>query len=343
MRSAVLLSPKKIEVQEIEIPKVAKDEVLIKTKACAICTADRRVYSSISKISYPAILGHEVSGVIENIGTKNTNFSIGDHVAAGGRFAYSCGYCAYCKMGFRNQCTNLKMKKLKSGELLLFGGFGQYFTFPIKGVYKISHKITFKEGAFAEPLSCVIHSFKRANISFGGTVVVIGGGPMGLLHLMLAKLKGCKVIVSDLDEGRCKLAENLGADIIVNPLNENFYQKIDDFIRGEIVDGIFVTAGNEEAIKEAFKIGKKLSTIILYGSSHPPIMAGVSSEIHYSENIFTGSNSQTERDFSEAVKILSNRAIDVKPLISEVISLNQIENGFKMKPRGNMQRVVVKL
>jgi len=343
MKAAVLSSPKKIAVKEVEAPKAFKDEVLIRVKACAICTTDRRWYSGVSKISYPAILGHEVSGIVESAVGENSGLNRGDRVAAGGPFARSCGHCIYCKMGFENQCMSLKKKSLRSGELLSSGGFGEYFVFPIKGVYRISDKITFEEAALAESLSCVIHSFKKANVSFGSSVFIVGAGPMGLLHLMLAKLKGCKTIVSDTDDKRRKLAENIGADVTASPLDENFYEKIGNFIQDEIVEGIFITAGNKDAIEQAFKIGKKLSTIVLYGSVYPAAIIELSSEIHYSENIFTGSRSQTALDFLEAVKLLSSQAIDVKPLISKVIPLNEIESGFNIRPKDNIQRIVVKL
>jgi len=342
MKAAVLMSPLKLEVKEVEKPEISKNEVLIKVKACGICTTDRRWYSGVSKIPYPAIMGHEISGVVESVGTEDAELSVGSPITAGGIFSYSCGHCIYCKKGFENQCINFRQRYLNSGELLCFGGFSEYAVFPIRGVFRVNDKITLEEATLAEPLSCVIHSFKKANVSFGDTVVVLGAGPMGLLHLMLAKLNGCKVAVSDPDDERLELAENIGADVRINPSDKNFYQKIDDFAKGGTVDKIFVTAGNEEAVKQALKIGKKLSTIVLFASLHSSAPIEVSPEIHYSENVLTGSRSQTAKDFLDAVKLLSSRVVDIRPLISRVVSLNDIEDGFNVAPKGKIQRVLVK-
>jgi L-iditol 2-dehydrogenase len=203
----------------------------------------------------------------------------------------------------------------------------------------VSDEISFEEAAFAEPLSCVLHSFKRANVSFGDTVFILGGGPMGLLHLMLAKLNGCKVVVSEPDDKRRKLAENIGANMVVNPLDKHACMEIKDLIPDEV----FITVGNKEAVKLGLKVAKKLSTVILYGSFHPSTTIEISSEIHYSENTFTGSKSQTAEDFLQTAELLSRRAVDVRPLISKVIPLKAIERGFEIKPEGEIQRVVIRL
>lgn len=342
MKAAVLTEPEKVAIREIQKPRIGPGEALIKVKSCGICTTDRRWYKGDGKITFPAILGHEVAGVVEEVRGNNPNVEVGETVVGGGIFGHSCGNCRYCKQGLENHCPNLNITSLDTGELLSLGGFSQYYLSPLKGIFPVKRDISFEEASFAEPLSCVIHSFNQGKVIPGDRVIIIGSGPMGLLHLLWAKFQGCQTIVTDIDEQRLELARELGADSVLSPSSKDFQKTVEKMFQ-EISAKIFVTAGSKNAIEQGLDLAGKRSSVVLYGSLHPPQKIELDSEIHYSETTVTGSKSQLPREFQRAVDILTHRSIDVRPLISKQIPLESIQQGFETKPKGKIQRILVKL
>jgi L-iditol 2-dehydrogenase len=341
MKAGVLINLRKIVVKEVAKSKSESRDVLIKVKACGICTTDRRFYSGKSKVTYPVILGHEISGIVEDVDREvSIDLKPQDHVAIG---PAGCGQCYYCRRGEVGYCSNpFPTRVLASGEHLLIGGFAEYLSLPSGNIYKIPNKLNFRETAFVEPLSCVIHSIKRANILFGDVVGVIGAGPMGLLHLLLAKKFGATVILSEPDNQRRALAEELGADFTINPSKENLSNFVKKYTEGKGVNAVIIAAPGENAINQGIGMVGKLGRIIFYASNHPPLMVKIpSTKLHYDQVILTGSYNWTKKDFEESILLLSSKAINVIPLISKVISLDDIEKGFKLTPKGNIQRVLV--
>ena len=343
MQTAVFIAPQKIELKELEKPIPKNDEVLIKVKACGVCTADRRLYSGTNKIDYPLIGGHETSGIVEEIssGCSRTELKPGDHVALD--LIDRCGKCYYCRRGYENQC--LKRLGRRIGEVpLRAGGFAEYITVPSKEVFKISDEISFEEAALAEPVSCVIHSVHKAHIRSGDTIVIIGAGPMGILHLLIAKKLGSRAIMSDIDEKRREFAKKLGADLVINPLKSDVITLVKEHTDGRGADVVFVTACNKETASQSIEMAGKVAAVIFYGASYPPTTISIDpNRLHYDEIILTGSSNRTSRDFAESVTLLNSRHISVKPLISRVFPLKDIDEGFKLKPKGSIQRVLVTL
>jgi Threonine dehydrogenase and related Zn-dependent dehydrogenases len=343
MQTAVFMAPQKIELKELEKPIPKNDEVLIKVKACGICTADRRLYSGTKKMGYPLIGGHETSGMVEEISGEcsRTELEPGDHVALD--LIDRCGKCYYCRRGYENQC--LKRLGRRVGEIpLRAGGFAEYIAVPSKEVFKISDKISFEEAALTEPVSCVIHSVHKTHIRSGDTIAIIGAGPMGILHLLIAKKLGSIAIVSDIDEKRREFAKKLGADFVFNPLESNVITFVKEHTNGRGADVVFVTACNKETASQSIEMAGKVATVIFYGASYPPTTISIDpNRLHYDEIILTGSSNRTSKDFSESVTLLNSEHISVKPLISKVLPLKDIEKGFKLESKGSIQRVVVTL
>ena len=342
MRAGVLTAPKKIELKKLRKPTPGCGDVLVSVKTCGICTTDRRMYSGQSEVPYPAILGHEVAGVVEKLGENVvTDINEGDHVVIG---HCGCGECYYCRRGYPNLCQNFfrMSKKLDSGEYLLAGGFADYLLSPSGRIYKIPPDLKFEEASLAEPLSCVLHSVQRANLTFGENVAIIGAGPMGLLHLLVTKKLGSTVVVSESDEKRRGLAEKLGADFTLDPSERDAPTSVQERTDGRGADAVFVAVGGKGAAEQGIAMAGKRGRVVFYGSTHPSTMISVSSEIHYDEKCLTGSSNATPEEFREAVALLSSRAIDVGPLISKVIRLDDIKAGFETRPKGDIQRIIVK-
>ena len=199
MKAIVLNQPKNFAVKEIELPELKEDEVLIRIKDSGICTNDVRDFNGDCSYSYPRIGGHEYCGVIEELGNgvNEKRYSKGQKVVQ--YIIDDCKECFFCKHGEENICEEHPKSKIFTNPdgLSGYGGFAEFVVAKAEDLFVYPDSTTFEKMAFTEPLACVVNSITRTNIQFGDDVAVIGGGTMGMLHVMLARLKGARVILSE--------------------------------------------------------------------------------------------------------------------------------------------------
>ncbi len=336
MKAALLYGPKDIRVEEVPAPEISEDEVLVRVKACGICAADLRLYMGIGglwKPKYPITLGHEVSGVVEKAGSKVAQFKPGDRVAVD--MLIRCGKCTYCLRGRDNLCENRKP---------LPGGFAEYTKAPPTNIFKIPNHLTFEEAALAEPLACCINSIQKLSIEDQSTVLIIGAGPMGLMHLQLLKaLKKVKVIVSEILEERLKVAAKLGADQLINPTKQDLQEEVMKETKGNGVDAVIVAVGSKEAIQQAINVAAKTATIIIFGAIYPPTQITINPNIlHYKEIILTGAHSRTLKQFQQAVNLLAQKQVNIKPIITHTYPLNQIKQAIQKALQKKALKIIIK-
>jgi L-iditol 2-dehydrogenase len=341
MKAVVMTGPKTAAVQEIERWSPEGGELLVRCKTAAVCTTERRVFSGDLKL-YPTIGGHEFAGVVEWVDKNVPDLQPGDPVAIDA--VNRCGGCYYCLKGDNNLCVNMYKSRKDCGYFLIGGGFAEYTTLLPAQVVKLPENVDLEEASLIEPLACCIHSIKKSKLSFGDTIAVIGAGTMGAMHVMLAKLLGARAIVSDIDEARLELARQLGADIVVNPQVADPVQAVKDATEGRGADVVIVAAGNKTAGEHGLAMVGRLGCVVFYASLYPPGTIDLDwNRIHYGEITVTGTEGKTDKDFREAVKLLSTGAINVRPLISRVISLEELPAELAGTPVGETQRVVVRL
>jgi L-iditol 2-dehydrogenase len=240
MLASYLIKPGTIELRETPIPKPSIGEVLVKVKSALTCGTDLKAFlRGHPMIPMPGVFGHEFSGVIAEVGKGVKDFKAGDEIMA--VHSAPCLKCKYCKKKLHNLCENIMDTKV-------LGAFAEYILLPSHIVKQnLFHKpanLSFEEAALLEPLSCVVHGMHGLNIKKGDRVLIIGTGPIGLLHLSLAKLKGAKVIITGLEHERLKLAKGLGADITVLP--SGLLSAIDDVTDGLGMDFVFECTGQIE-------------------------------------------------------------------------------------------------
>ncbi|MBT3274333.1 MAG: alcohol dehydrogenase catalytic domain-containing protein, partial [Spirochaetales bacterium] len=186
MKAAVLVAPKKIDVQDVEKPEIKPNEVLVRAKNCGICTLEQRLFRGDMKIYYPIVPGHEVSGEVGEVGADVlSGIEIGTRVAVD--LVMRCGECYYCRTGQSNMCANRFSKGLR-----ILGGFGEFIAVRASQVYPFSEKLSFEEAAFAEPVACCIRSLARIQLGLVEDLLIIGAGPMGLMHLQVARAMGAR-------------------------------------------------------------------------------------------------------------------------------------------------------
>jgi len=345
MKVAVFTDVGKIEVREVKKPKPRKGEVLIRVKACAICTWEQRIFTGDNHVPFPFVGGHEISGVVEELGEEvdSNRWQRGMRVAP--RVLPGCGECYYCRVGEHNLCEKIggDWKEDYGIPFLGLGGLSEFLIIRSSSVYPLSADTSFEHGTLSEPVACVVHSIERARIELGNDVVIIGAGIMGLLHVQLAKRQGAYVIVSEPSEERRALARKLGADEVIDPLAEDPIKKVKDLTEGRgadvVIDAIALSSAAEQAIQMAGKMGK----VIFYSSIHPDKPIAISPNmIHNTEITITGSVSPNVTDFLRATTLLSKGMLEVSPLISDVVPLSRIEEAFKESMNPKNYRIVVK-
>jgi L-gulonate 5-dehydrogenase len=213
--------PKKIVVVDMPMPVIEKDDqVMIKIAAAGICGSDVSIYMGTSPVvTYPRIMGHEMTGIVEEIGTSVTHVKPGDHVII--KQTESCGTCYACTHGRENVCVHLKVR-----GVTIDGGYSQYTIVPEHSVYKISNNLDLLQSILIEPFTIAFHALSRGRLVANDTLLVYGAGALGSSLIMVARSFGCKIIAVDIDEKKMNHAIDLGADIVLNGMSNTIQEDI---------------------------------------------------------------------------------------------------------------------
>ena len=294
MKAVVLYSPNDFKtVEDYPKPTIGPNDMLLEMKRTAICGTDIRILEGkkTKSVRYGHVIGHEISGVICEVGENVQGYQVGDRVAV--ENVIPDGSCAMCVSGHDNICLNRKAIGYEFD-----GGFAEYVLLPqeaIEGgnVVKLSDDVSFGEGALIEPLSCCLRGQKNAGVKFNDVVVIIGAGPIGLMHIILAKAAGArKVIVSELNEFRREKAYECGADIVVNSAEEDLKQIVMNETDGIGADVVLIAIGIPQLVNSNLELVKRKDRFCL---SVCRISEGVMAEIdpnliHYGEINVCGSS-----------------------------------------------------
>lgn len=337
MKTVAITGLKQVGVLEFPTPKPGPGEILIKIRACALCTFDQRSFHGITNWPKPHFVGHEPSGEIVALGEDlNEPWKIGDHVAL--RTYSSCGTCYYCRQGFNNQCANYEKIRDRHPQNV---ALSEYMVLPEFQLFKLEDHVSFVHGALAEPLACVIHSIDKARIDFGDDVVVIGMGIMGLFHVQLAKMRGARVIAIEPDEERRALAKQLGADIAFSPSECDQIAYVNELTEGRGADVVINTTAIYSVAGESIRMLGRLGRGIQYSSQHPnepvPIRLG---EVHNRETELIGTYSPSSNDFRRSVKLINMGAVRLDEVIAHVVPFEEAQRAFELATPG-AYRVII--
>ncbi len=329
MQAAILTEPGRIDLRDIPMPEPGEGEVLVKIKAALTCGTDLKAFlRGHSLIPMPGPFGHEFSGVIVEKGKGVKTFREGDAIMA--VHSAPCLSCAYCKKGIYNLCTNLMSTKA-------LGAFAEYILLPQhvvrQNAFRKPEGLGFKEAAFLEPLACVLHGMEPFGIGKKDVVFVIGAGPIGLLHVLLAKAKGAKVLITGLEEGRLKTAKALGADLVFDPTQT--IKSVRDLTGGIGVDYVFECTGQPGIWEAAVDYIRKGGTVVLFGGCKGGTTVRYKADrLHYDEITLRGTFHFTPDDVKRSYKLLKDRKINVRRLISDTYPLESISEVFGRLARG---------
>ncbi len=310
--------------RDVNEPSPGAGEIKVEVKATGICGTDILIYYDRFRYNPPVVLGHEFSGTVVEVGEGVNEFHVGDRVAAEAP-ARICGTCIYCRTGNYNLCSN----RLGLGWGVN-GCFAKYCIVEATMTHKIPENISFKAGALCEPLACVAHGMELTNIKAEDIVVVAGPGPIGLLTLQMAKVEGAKVIVTgtSVDGQRLQIAQQLGADYIVNVEEEDLLAKVRSLTDGYGADIVLECSGNQTSANICFEVVKKGGKYTQIGLFGKPITLDFE-KVAVKELKVTGVQSQRWTAWERALKLLAAGKIKLEPLVTGEFSLDGWEKAFK--------------
>jgi L-iditol 2-dehydrogenase len=336
MKAGILEKVEHLAVKEVPDPLLEEGAVLIKVKVCAICGTDLRIYRyGDPRVRLPQILGHEISGEVAMVGEGVKNYRAGDRVAITPRIA--CGECFYCHKGQHTYCQNGRTFGYQ-----LPGGYAEYLLVPSRGVQfgvlnRVADTLSFEEASLAEPLSCCLRAQKALKVSAGDIVVVIGGGPVGMMHCRLAKIHNAsKVVLVERDTKRLEKVELGSIDEIVDSAKSNPETEILAITEGRRADVVIVACSSAQAQEQSLLLAGRGGRINFFAGL-PPGQSKVlidSNVIHYHEVSVQGSHGSTPHDTSEALDTLARKALNVSDLITHTFPLDSIEEAFLFTESG---------
>lgn len=343
MKAIILNKPGDFVIKEIPTPVPQADEVLMRIVTSGICVNDVRDFKGDNKHSFPRLGGHEFCGVIDKLGSgvDPAKFSIGQKVVS--YVMDTCKTCHLCRRGMENICLNMATSKTLQNPdgLSGYGGFAEYIAVKATDLLFYPADADFERMAFTEPLACVVNSVNRADIRFGDDVLVIGGGTMGLLHVMLAKLKGARVILSEPMKDRRDKALSLGCDIAIDPVNENLRDKL-FALNGHGADIIFNTTPIPAVAKEAVELTAASGKVNMFSSMHPnkPVEVDMG-KIHSWQRTIFGTANSSAADFYQAVLLIGKKIFDPSPLIEKIFSFAEFGEAIAVASRSDTYKVIL--
>jgi L-iditol 2-dehydrogenase len=320
MKAAVLQGVKNLEVLNWQKPSPSSREVLVKVKSCGICSTDQHIYHGhpgSAEVNPPIILGHELAGEVVEAGAEVTNLQAGDLVSIDPNIY--CGTCKYCRSNRAHLCENLQAVGVTRD-----GGMGEYCVVPEANCYKIPDTMTFEEAALVEPLGCVLHGFRKIQLSPLSKVLIIGGGFIGQLFLQLVKQQNvASIIVSEPAEGKKAVLVRLGADEVINPQDEVELE----------ADVVIECVGRPESMEFAFKAAGKGGQVLLFGVAAPETVISVSPFEIFSKELTVKGSFVNPYTHEEAIALIANKVIDVQHLISHRFTLEQLPAAMADYPK----------
>ena len=338
MKAAVYHAPQDLRVEEVPVRELKNNEVMIQVKYCGVCGTDMHIFNGDGgsfEVNPPLIPGHEFSGVVAKIGADVTTVKVGDRVS--GDPNDMCGECYFCKNAMQHFCTN----NVGVGTTV-DGGFAEYVIMREKQVYKFSENLSFIEAAMAEPISCCLHGIDLCNIKAGCTVLVMGGGPIGMIMMQLAKNAGAaRVIMSEPVEEKREQALKLGATKVINPIEEDVQAVLDAYC--ENVDVVIECVGNIHTQADAVKFAGKGATVMYFGLASPEESYPLKPDDVFKKELTITSSFINPYTFERAIRVLESGMIELESLITNVVPLDDIVDVFTKPEYRRAGKAMIKI
>ena len=339
MRVAMYYRNDDVRLEEMEKPSAGPGEVLVKVVASGICGSDVMEWYRIKKA--PIVLGHELTGDIAEVGEGVEGFAVGDRVV----FTHHvpCNNCRYCQRGQETLCHTLHNTKFYPG------GFSEYVRVPKinvdkGGVIKLPESVSYEDGTFVEPLGCAVRGHRKANIPPGSSVLVLGSGLSGLLHIQLSQALGAgRIVATDVNEYRLNMARETGAEFVFNALDEDLMENLLKANDGRGYDFVIVCTAVPIAFQQALEAVDKGGTVLLYAINTPgtEVPFAIYDFYHKGVNLIS-TYGASPRDLEEALRLIQFGRVKVSDFITHRLPLAETQKGFQLTAKaGNSMKVII--
>ncbi|MFQ5428029.1 MAG: alcohol dehydrogenase catalytic domain-containing protein [Thermodesulfobacteriota bacterium] len=324
MKAAVYYSNSDVRVEEMPVPEIGTGEMLLKVMASGICGSDVMEWYRIKKA--PLVLGHEVAGVVERVGEGVERFQAGDRVTVAHHVP--CNTCRFCLRGEFSVCDTLRSTNFFPG------GFAQFLRVPAinvdRGTFTLPPDMSFEEATFAEPLGCVVRGLRKAGFTAGKTLLVLGSGISGLLHIKLARALGASAVAAtDINETRLKMAEAAGADFVFNASLD-----VPDMVTrslGRPADIVAICAGSSKAVKQAIDSVERAGTLLFFAPGQPGETYPMPLFELWRDNItIINTYASPPADTLTALDLMAGNTVDVSDMITHRLGINDAAEGFDL-------------
>ena len=335
MKAAVLFGPGDLRVTDFPEPPLGEDCVKVAVAYCGVCGTDFHKYAGKGgsrPVTYPVPLGHEVSGVVVETGSKVKDFKPGDRVTVDPN--WSCGHCWFCQNGKRHHCTNSRG---------VVKGMAEYICPPQENVYHIPASLNLKDAALTEPLSCCLHGMDLLDVKLGDTVAIIGLGAIGQIMLQLcAHSAAANIIVIEPVEEKRQRAMEMGATLFINPINCDPAIAIRE-AGIENVDRVMECGGVTATAISAMKIAGRGATVVLFSVADPDAVLPLNLYEAFQKELVIKTSYINPNTTDRAIRLLGSGAIDTSTAISYVLELEELEEEIKTRRYSRLGKVVVKI
>ncbi|MFC1807892.1 zinc-dependent dehydrogenase [Candidatus Omnitrophota bacterium] len=337
MKVAMYYSNKDVRLEDMPMPNIGKGEILMRIHATGLCGTDVVEWYRADKV--PLVLGHEVAGEIASVGAGVDGFKEGDRISASHHVP--CGECRYCLDGHETVCETLRSTKFYPG------GFGEYVRLPAinvtKGIYALPENVSYEEATFIEPLACVLRGQRLAGVTKDKSVLVIGSGISGALHIKLAKANGAsKVIATDISDYRMQKAKEYGSDVVVLA-TEDVPESVCKANGGRLADIVILCTGAKSALMQALNSVDRGGAILFFAATEKDltIPLPVNDVFWRNEITLISSYAGSPKDHKEALELIASGKIKVADMITHRLSLAQAQEGFKLVAAANESMKVI--
>jgi L-iditol 2-dehydrogenase len=329
MRVAMYYSNRDVRLEEMPVPQIGAGEVLMRVETSGICGTDLLEWYRLHKA--PLVLGHEVAGVVEAVGEGVRHHEVRERICVAHHVP--CNTCHYCLSGHHTVCDTLRRTNFDPG------GFAEYVRLPRinveQGIFPLPDEVSFEEATFVEPLACVLRGQRLAHLQSGQTVLVIGSGVAGLLHIQLARASGAGYIMAtDVVDYRLEAARKLGADIAVQA-GEYTLDHLRRAADGRLADLVVLCSGATSAINQALQSVERGGTVLFFAPTGPGVSIPISvNDLFWrSEITLTSSYGGSPGDYAAALELIQGGTIRVRDMITHRLGLAEVELGFQLVAR----------
>ncbi len=337
MRVAMYYRNNDVRLGEMPVPEIGLGEILVKVITCGICGSDVLEWYRIK--TAPRVLGHEIGGEIVELGADVEGYQVGDRVFVSHHVP--CNTCHFCLSGHHTACETLHKTNYDPG------GFAEYVRIPEinvdRGIFRLPEELSFEDSVFIEPLACVVRGQRISEIGPGNSVLILGSGIAGILHIQLARILGAgRIIATDVNDYRLRAAERFGADIAI-PATSNVPEKVRDVNDGMLADRVILCTGAESAIEQALSSVERGGTVMFFAVPPPGKDVSVPMGRFWRDEIsIKTSYAAAPGDIAKAIEIIRTRRVNVRDMITHRLQLAEAQKGFEMvAAAGESLKVVI--